>query len=271
MKSSQLKFDRSQPSFGVILCALFFCLGSVSTRAQTAGSAGSASSDRIPRGTILPVVLRSAFSFDKVKAGQVVHGDIAQDVPLGNGAKIHKGAKVQGHIVEVTPAANGPGDTVKIQFDKVNVDGQWVPVVTNLRAIAGFMTVMQAGNPVEAPGEGDVYDWLPKEQIGGDTVYGVGGTVQSADSSKIVGKYVGNGLVGQASAREGTPCRGPVDNNNNPQALWVFSSGACGIYGIEHLSIEHAGRTDPVGTIVLASDARNLKLRDGDGLLLRVN
>jgi hypothetical protein len=264
-------FDRSQLPFGVILCALLLCLASISTHAQTESGEGSTGSAKIPRGTILPVVLRSGFTFDKAKAGQVLHGEIAQDVPLGNGGKIRKGAKVEGHIAEVTPGTNGAGNTVKVQFDKVNVDGQWVPIVTDLRSIAGFMTVIDAGIPVEAPGEGDVYNWLDREQIGGDTVYGIGGPVQSADSSKIVGKYVDGGLVGQVSARGGTNCRGPVDNNNNPQALWVFSSGACGVYGIEHLQIEHAGRTDPVGTIVLSSATGKLKLRDGDGLLLRVN
>jgi hypothetical protein len=272
MKSSDWKLDQSRVSFGVVFCSLFFCLGSLATHAQTQASAGSTTaSEKIAPGTILPVILRTGFSFDKAKPGQILHGEIAQDVSLGSGAKIHKGAKVEGQIAEVTPAAGGPRNIVKVQFDKVNVDGQWVPVVTNLRAIAGFMAVIDAGIPIEAPTEGSPYNWLPKEQIGGDTDYGVGGPVQSADGSKVIGKFLGNGVVGQVSAKEGSKCRGPVDNNNNPQALWVFSSEACGVYGIEHLQIEHAGRTDPLGTIVLASDTRNLKLRDGDGLLLRVN
>lgn len=271
MKNSCWKLDRSEIPFGAMVCALLFCLVSIATSAQTAASASSDAGLKIPGGTVLPVILRTGFSLDKAKAGQLLHGEIAQEVPLGNGEKIHKGAKVQGHIVEVTPTTNGADNTVKVQFDKVNVDGQWLPVVTDLRAIAGFMTVIDAGIPVQAPGEGDVYNWLDKEQIGGDRDYGVDGPVRSADDSKVVGKFLGNGVVGQVSAKEGSKCRGPVDNNNNPQALWVFSSEACGIYGIEHLQIEHAGRTDPMGTIVLVSDARNLKLRDGDGLLLRVN
>ena len=65
--------------------------------------------------------------------------------------------------------------------------------------------------------------------------------------------------------------RGELEGNDNPQALWVFSTDACGVYGIEHLNILHAGRTDPVGKIVLASETRNVKLKNGDGLLLSVN
>lgn len=270
MQRSCWKFDRSHLPTGAVLCALLFCLSSITTRAQ-AKSSDSNSSDKIPRGTILPVILRSGFSLEKVKPGQLLRGEIAQDVPLGNGGKIHKGAKVEGHVVDVKGATNGVGNTAKIQFDKVNVGMQWVPVVTNLRAIAGFMAVIDAGTPIEAPTEGSPYNWLPKEQIGGDTAYGVGGPVWSADNSKVVGKFLGNGVLGEVSAKEGSSCRGPVDNNNNPQALWVFSSEACGVYGIEHLRIDHAGRTEPMGIIVLASDARSMKLRDGDGLLLRVN
>ena len=89
------------------------------------------------------------------------------------------------------------------------------------------------------------------------------------NASEVVGKSVGDGVL--ARPREGAECRGELEGNDNPQALWVFSTDACGAYGIEHLRIVHAGRTDPVGKIVLASGTQNVKLRNGDGLLLRVN
>jgi len=76
MKNSRSKFDHYQVPVGLILCILLFYLGSISAHAQTASASGG-SSDKIPRGTILPVVLRSAFSFDKAQAGQTLHGEIA--------------------------------------------------------------------------------------------------------------------------------------------------------------------------------------------------
>jgi hypothetical protein len=86
-----------------------------------------------------------------------------------------------------------------------------------------------------------------------------------------VGKAVNGGVLSQVRAKEGTNCRGAIDGNDSPQALWVFSSDACGIYGLEHISITHAGRTDPTGVIVLTSNNGKLKIAAGTGMLLRVS
>ena len=226
----------------------------------------------IPPGTILPVRLQTAISSQKCKAGQLIVGRIAQDVLLPNGSKIRAGSKVEGQIIEAIPAGTSFGPKLSIRFDTVYAQGRTIPITTNLRAIAGFMAVQEAGVPEETTSEGTPYNWLPTTQIGGDSVYGIGGPVMSAeDSSEVVGKSTGNGVLVRVRAKEGTKCRGAVDGNDNPQALWVFSSEACGVYGMEHLKIVHAGRTDTVGTISLASDKSNLKIPSGTGLLLRVN
>ncbi len=108
-------------------------------------------------------------------------------------------------------------------------------------------------------------------QVGGDVVYGEGGPVTTADDgNQVVGKAVDGGVLVKVRAREGTRCRGALDGNDSPQALWVFSSDACGAYGLDHISIAHAGRTNPTGVIALASAAGNFKLHPGTGMLLRV-
>jgi hypothetical protein len=226
----------------------------------------------IPRGTILPVRLNSTLSSVKCRKGQVVTGRIMQDIPVSTGVGIKEGSKILGHIVEVTPATVGAPARISLQFDKLVSSHQTISITTNLRAIAGFMRIIEAQTPTMGPGESDVYRWLTTVQVGGDVVYGEGGPVTTGENAnQVVGNKVNGGVLGQVRAKEGTKCRGAIDGNDSPQALWVFSSDACGPYGLEHISIAHAGRTDPTGVIVLASAKGSLNLPSGAGMLLRVS
>ena len=223
----------------------------------------------IPSGTILPVHLNSTISTGKSKPGQVITGRIMQDVPLAGRARIRQGSKVIGHIVEVSPANGGTNARIALQFDQLLSAHQTIPITTNLRAIAGFMEVYAAQTPFGA-GETNSNQWLTTVQVGGDVAYGEGGPVTSANADVFVGKLINGGLLGRVRAKEGSACRGPIDGNENLQALWVFSSDACGTYGLEHVSIVHAGPSEPIGVIVLASDQSNFRIAAGAGMLLRV-
>jgi hypothetical protein len=236
--------------------------------AEGASSGGPA----IPPGTILPVRLNRAISSAKSRPGQVITARIMQDVPLSRGVRIRAGTKVIGHIVERIPTSAGARASISFQFDKLVSSHQTTSITTNLRAIAGFMQIMEAQIPPIGPGESDVYRWLTTVQVGGDVVYGEGGPVTTGDNpNQIVGKHVNGGVLGQVRAKQGRNCRGAIDGNDRPQALWVFSSDACGTYGLQNISIAHAGRSDPIGVIVLSSDSGNFKIAGGAGLLLRVN
>jgi len=226
---------------------------------------------KVPPGTILPVRLNSALSSSKSKANEAITARIMQDVPLAGGAKIAEGSQVLGFIVEVDAAKSGSPAGISLRFDKLRTAHQIIPITTNLRAIAGFMEILGAQTPTIGAGESDVYRWLDTVQVGGDVVYGDGGIVTKGDgTSRVVGKSVGGGVLGQVSAKEGTKCRGPLYGKDSPQALWVFSSNACGTYGLAHVEISHAGRSEPVGLIVFRSDARELTIHSGTGMLLRV-
>lgn len=177
--------------------AFAFAFSSLRSAAQanTASTAVASSHEgTIPVGTILPVVLRTSFSFDKCKPGQVLRGKTDREIPLLRGSTIPKGADIVGHIVEVIPASKVANAKVSMQFDKLYLSGQWISLVTDLAAIGDY-----------------------------------------------------------------------------PDALWALAPDARGTYGFENLLIAHAGKTSPVGTIVLASQTHNLKLRNGNALLLRVD
>ena len=261
----QEKFRRVSVVSGLIastaMLAVLLTFPGARAQDKTTGTAD------IPRGTILPVRLNESLSSSKSRPGQMITARIMQDVPLATGGKIREGSKVIGHVVGVSSPADGNGDTVSLQFDKLISSGRTIPIRTNLRTVAGFMAVMEA----ETPTDGPVSIPVATTQVGGDTAYTGGGDVTTRNT-EVVGKSVNDGVLDQvhAGSRQGRECRGAVDDNNSPQAMWVFSSDACGTYGLSEIRIAHAGKTQPVGVIVFVSEKGQLKLPGGAGMLLRV-
>jgi hypothetical protein len=260
-------------AYALLILATFSCAQPLTRAAQSVHpDPPDKSSYAIPAGTILPVRLNSTISSAKSKPGQVITGRIMQDVPLSSGIRIKEGSMVVGHILEVTLATAGKTATISLRFDKLVSRHQEIPITTNLRAIAGFMRINEAQTPPMGPGESDVYRWLTTVQVGGDIVYGEGGPVTTHnDPNDVVGKAVTGGVLVQVRANEAAKCRGATDGNEAPQALWVFSSDACGTYGLGHIRIVSAGRSGATGVIVFSSDKGNVKIPGGAGMLLRVN
>jgi len=248
-----------------ILITHFAATHSPSENAQAENNDSTTPGIDIPAGTILPIRVPT-ISSAKSKKGSPIKGEIMQDVPLGNGEKIRKGATVLGHVADVTAGGNGQYAAVTLVFDTVIQHKNSAKVVTNLRALASTLEVEFAQIPSSGPGESDVYDWLTTVQVGGEVVYGKRGEV--AEGTLVVGHSVNNGVL--AEPRANAKCRGPMEGNDTPQAFWVFSSNACGVYGFSHLLLSHAGRTEPVGEIVLISEQGPVRIRGGSGMLLRV-
>jgi len=250
--------------FGWIVSAAMLASLLIAARAQAQDTA-------IPPGTILPVRLNSTLSSTETKPGQIISARIMQDVPLSNGGKIREGSKVIGHVVDVSSPADGGVAKVSLQFDKLISAGRTIPIRTNLRAVAGFMSVLESAVP---NGSADGDGALSTNQIGGDVAYDPKGPVTAADNAgDVVGKTVKDGVLDQptSGSRQGRECRGAVDGDNSPEAMWVFSSDACGTYGLSQIVVAHAGKSQPVGVIVLASWRGKLKVPRGSGMLLRVD
>ena len=222
----------------------------------------------IPAGTIVPVALNSSLNSRKVKSGQVITARVMQDVPLP-GSTIHAGAKVVGRVIDVKPANGASGAQISFRFDTLMVSKRRIPITTNLRAAASMMAVEAAQLPESGPDRGTSQNAWTTDQIGGEVVYRGGGPV--ADGLRSVGEPTYGGVLVHVSAKPGSPCRGEIEGNDRLQALWVFSSDACGVYDFADLAIVHAGRTNPVGEITLASDKGEVNIRAGSGMLLRVN
>jgi hypothetical protein len=222
----------------------------------------------VPVGTVIPVRLNSAIDVRRSQPGQMLTAKVAQDVPLYNGAKIKAGSRVLGEVLAVTPAENSQPATIALRFNRIEMAGQTTPLLTDLRALASPGDVASAQEDTLGSENGLLVWDETTVQIGGDVVYREGGPV--ARGLETVGTPVNGGVLARVASSPGDPCRGATGGNDNPQALWVFSHDACGVYGYEAV-ITHAGRTNPEGRIVLASTNGNLKLRSGSAMLLRVN
>ena len=221
----------------------------------------------IPAGTVLPARLNSSLNSRKSVTGQIVTARIMQDVPLP-GSKLHAGAKVIGRVVSVQPATKSRPAEIAVQFDRVRMGHAEIPIRANLRTLASLMDVESVQVPTTGPDRGTPSTWITRNLIGGEVAYGAGGPV--ARGTDIVGTALADGVLVPVSANAQAGCRGELSDNHQAQALWVFSSDACGVYGYPDVQIAHAGRTPPVGEIRFTSP-KHFVIRGGSGMLLRVN
>ncbi|MGA8142542.1 MAG: hypothetical protein WB987_01480 [Candidatus Acidiferrales bacterium] len=224
---------------------------------------------KIPAGTILPVSLERSISSRKSHVGEKISARVTQDVPLPGGDRIREGARVVGEIVSVGPSAGGAGARVSFRFNSLVLPRLRLPITTNLRALASPLEIDSAQLSIYGGDRGTPSSAWTTVQVGGEVVYRGGGPV--VNGNRKVGEPVPDGVLVEVAADPAHGCRGGFGENSRPQALWLFSSDACGIYGYPRVTIVHSGRTDPTGVIVLASASGEINIRGASGLLLRVN
>jgi hypothetical protein len=194
-----------------------------------------------PLGTIIPVQLDKDINTGKVHAGQEIKATVTQGVP---GTQIRKGSKVLGQIVR-TDFSQGGKAQVEFRFNALNLNGKRVPLVADLRVLASPIEIEDAQSGMYGPDAG-------------------------VDVKHEITRQIGGGVMAQPRAQFSQLCRGVIGGNSQPQAMWLFSSDACGVYGYGNIKISHAGRTDPVGDILLTSESKKLVINSRSGMLLRV-
>lgn len=216
----------------------------------------------LPAGTLLPVTLYHGLNAKKLHPGQTIRLQLMQSIP---GTSVHRGSKVLGTVVRVGTLPNGASSLV-LRFEAIESHGQRIPIRANLRALASPLDVEEAQIPEEMSSRGMSPANWDTQQIGGDQVYRGGGPV--TENGHKVGKPEAYGAVDTPQSARGMRCRGAMDSSH-PQAMWLFSANACGVYGYPHLVIQSAGRSN--GTVVLASQHGKLNVGGGSALLLRVD
>jgi hypothetical protein len=228
------------------------------------------SSAAIPVGTILPVRLDSTIRSDKSRPANAITATLMQDVPLGAGTTLRAGSKVTGHVVEAIQPGQGSDEAkISFQFDRVRLGNRTVPIATNLRALASVMAISATQVPTSGGDGVSPRTWNLVPIGGGQVSYGQEGPVMMG--SEVVGTYTSHGALAYVNQDLGTECRSTIDGNTRPQAFWLFSVNACGVYGFGDVKILHSGRTEPVGQVTLTSDGKTVKVGKSSGMLLRVD
>jgi hypothetical protein len=224
----------------------------------------SAAAQQIPVGTTIPVMLRSDLNSSKDKAGEQIEGRVMQEIELPGGEKISKRARITGHIVSVTK--KGPsGSTIVVKFEAIEDDKQTIPLSTAVLALASMAAVAEAQSPMgPAPDRDPVTQWKTR-QVGGDVVDRGRGKVVSKGG--VEGKWVeGSSIVSKLTPNPRAGCP-EAPGYDREQAVWIFSSAACGVYGMSDTKIVNSGAQPPLGKIELQSSG-NVNVRGGSGWLL---
>jgi hypothetical protein len=270
MKSSHTQRVWLTATLLLPILAASFALASLASVGPVAASGMPVEhSTALPVGLILPVTLAQTISVEHAKAGQPIEARVMQDVPLTLHDKISAKSRISGAIVSVVKAADEHGVELSLRFDKVEYNKEMIPTLTTLRVMASREAVRQAQTPLMGADGGTPTGWADTVQIGGDIRFGDSGKVRSR-FKQTVGKGIAGGVLVHVNARPGTDCDGPVNGDDRLQALWVFSSDACGVYGISKAEIAHSGKTDPVGVITLKLEKTDAKVDAGTAMLLRV-
>lgn len=245
---------------------LLILLGATAQLVCWAVASGVESFSSIPVGTVLPIRLDKPISVKDAQPDQSIEASVMQDVPLPGG-KIPMKTKAMGTVISVVKDADGTGAKLTFKFTHLEDKKERVPIVTYLRAIAGFLSVRSSQMSNTGVDSGTPMGWGTTVLIGGDVRYGDGGKV--THGKETVGKGVNGGVLVHIRANPALGCEGP-DAADALQALWVFSSDACGVYGMKGVKIAHAGKGAPVGEITLQFAKDDMRLEPGTGILLRI-
>jgi len=266
----------------VARCAALLCaLGFVGWAVQLAVPSGSAeaavpsghnpvqTSSQLPVGLILAARLKDTLKLKDLQTGSIVEMQVMQDTPLPDRDKIPMNALVRGSVVGATRESDGPGVNISFAFTQVADKDQNFSIATSLRAVASYLAVRNAQTPLNGIDTGSPPGWANTVQVGGDIRYGDGGPVRNRHKQKV-GKGVLGGVLVHISANPSLGCDGPIKGEDYLQALWVFSSDACGVYGMKEVRLSHSGNSDPVGEFTLHFEKDDMRLEAGTAFLFEV-
>ncbi len=252
------------------LCALGGCI-SLGAYAQ-----------RFAPTTAIPVTFTHSIQAGRARPGARIFAKTMQDVLLSNGGVMPAGSAVVGHVVQseafhANPVPYAPQipSVLSIHFETLASNGSEVQVNLTARAIAGPVAAHEAAIP-HYRDESDTTGTTVL--IGGSSFSLLDNTVTSLNGD-LDGYHRRQGVFARLLASRSHDSDSTIrcDATSAEQSVGIFSPDACGLYGLNTVSMttngtanETHGATNDVATFVLESTRRTVELYAGSAALLEV-
>lgn len=205
-------------------------------------------------GTAFNVSLNDALDTSKAKPGDLVTGEIAEDVTYERSVIFPKGTKITGHVVRANSAGHGrSGSALFLQFDKAFLqDGEEVLLNAGIQALAI--------NPVRTPSPSNDE---AAANSGEASEAGVS-DIATEESPSVVSTIYDVSPRGprRSLLTDDTP-QGEIKNNG------LFTPDSKGAFGRPELKVYTPTSDGSRGTVLLSSK-KNIHLDSGTHLLLVV-
>jgi hypothetical protein len=239
------------------------------TAPQASAPAAAAPSDPAPNanlattplqsGSIIYAELAKSVDSKKAKVGDEVQARTTQAALSQGRVVIPKGAKIIGHITQVTQRSGDQKPQLAFNFDHALLkDGTQIPLAVSVQALGGGASAVSAYDP-STPNMGGNR---------GPTSSGMPGR-SASEAGPSYGAPGGNmGGMGSTSAgASATPSTGGVSTTDSGPATVHLNAGSKGVVGLAGLAMSSS---TPQGTVI-TSDKKNVKLDGGIELVLRAN
>ncbi len=230
--------------------------------------------ETIPPSTAIPVIFTQTLEAGTTRPGATVVARTTEAVYLPQGQVLPTGTTLIGHVVESArfhfdpaPYAVQTPSALAVRFDEIAEGGSRIPVILEVRAISG---------PVAAH-EASILHYRDETDTTGTRIL-IGGSEFSPLESAVLapdGDIAGYSRAQGVFARllTGDYFAGDsmlhCEGTNTEQSVGIFSANACGVYGLDEVSMPENGNHGN-GAFVLESRHDTVKLYAGSAALLQV-
>ena len=203
-------------------------------------------------GSIIYVELAKSVDAKKAKVGDEIQARASQAALSQGRVVVPKGAKIIGHLTQVTQRSGEQRSQLTFNFDHALLkDGTQVPLSVTVQALGG-------GTSAVSPFDSSAGN------MGGNR-----GINSSGMPGRTAPSEAGPGMGGMGSTTAGsgaTPTGGGISTPDSGPATVHLNAGSKGVVGLSGLSMSSSSE----GAVV-TSDKKNVKLDSGIELVLRAN